>query len=326
MGGTSWSESNYSAYTSQRKASGTRNFDYSSKVSSGAVPTQAHETLDPKLMKDGKREARDSDAHPNSCPVYVGLDVTASMRSAPRQVQSKLPTLMGLLTTKAYMEDPAICVSAIGDAWCDSVPFQVGQFESGVEIDQDINNIFMEGGGGGNRVESYELAMYFLARCVASDAWEKRSKKGYAFIICDEGIAECLKRVDVRRVFGDAHAMEADIPIESLLAEVLERWEFYVIIPSGTYHARDASYSKRWRELLGERVLSLDDAAGASELIASVIGVLEGSVNLNAISSDLQAAGVDSKTIDNVTRAVSTVVQKRDLSSLAGGDTGLAKL
>ena len=53
---------------------------------------------------------------------------------------------------------------AIGDATCDRVPLQVGQFESDNRMDDDLGRIVLEGGGGGQQTESYELAMYFMAR------------------------------------------------------------------------------------------------------------------------------------------------------------------
>ncbi len=120
--------------------------------------------MNPALMKNGVREARDSDAHPISNPVAVMFDVTGSMQTVPRILQKNLPTLMGLCLRKGYLDDPAILIGAIGDATCDLVPLQVGQFESGNEIENDLNNLYLEGGGGGQQMESYELALYFLAR------------------------------------------------------------------------------------------------------------------------------------------------------------------
>ena len=56
---------------------------------------------------------------------------------------------------------------AIGDATCDRAPLQVGQFESDNRMDDDLGRILLEGGGGGQKTESYELAMYFMARHTA---------------------------------------------------------------------------------------------------------------------------------------------------------------
>jgi hypothetical protein len=317
MGGGNWSDAAYTTSVNKAKSAGVDKFAFNSQVHSGSVAKGSHEKLDPKKFKNGIREARDSVEHPNSKPVFVGLDVTGSMASVPRMIQGKLPTLMGLLVRKGYLADPAICVSAIGDVLCDAVPLQVGQFESGIEIDDDISNIYMEGAGGGNMHESYDLALYFLARCVKSDAWEKRQQKGYAFIICDEELRAKLSKSHVEQVFGSTMGLENDIDVVDLMAEVLERWELYVIIPKMTAHYDDPSYSKRWRELLNERVLMLDDPNGISELIASTIGILEENTDMDSLVADLTSAGVDDNTAASVSRALATV---------GNGERGISQL
>ena len=97
------------------------------------------------------------------------FDVTGSMRKVPRVLQTKLPQLLGLLQRQGYASDPQIMFGAIGDATCDRVPLQVGQFESDNRMDDDLGRIVLEGGGGGQMTESYELAMYFMARHTATD-------------------------------------------------------------------------------------------------------------------------------------------------------------
>jgi hypothetical protein len=55
-----------------------------------------HEQMDPKGVL--LRECRDSQAHPNTFPVVLTLDVTGSMGMIPQQlIQDGLPTLMSKL-------------------------------------------------------------------------------------------------------------------------------------------------------------------------------------------------------------------------------------
>ena len=140
--------------------------------------------MDPRDVR--VRESRDSDAHPESHAVAVLFDVTGSMQGVPRILQANLPKLMGLLIRKGYLDHPQILIGAIGDATCDAAPLQVGQFESGIEIEEDLGKLYLEGGGGGHITESYELAMYFMARHTAIDCFEKRGRRGYLFVIGDE--------------------------------------------------------------------------------------------------------------------------------------------
>ena len=58
---------------------------------------------------------------------------------------------------------------------------RIGHFETDNRSDEHLGKIVLEGNGGGGNHESYELAFYFGARKTATDAWEKRGKKGYFF-------------------------------------------------------------------------------------------------------------------------------------------------
>ena len=68
--------------------------------------------------------------------------------------------------------------AAVGDATCDRVPLQVGQFESDNRMDQNLEHMILEGGGGGQKTESYELMLYVAARHTAIDCWDKRRPQG----------------------------------------------------------------------------------------------------------------------------------------------------
>ena len=87
---------------------------------------------------------------------------------------------------KACIKHPHILVGAIGDAHCDDYPFQVGQFESDNRFDEQLRSIILEGGGGGQLMESYGLAYRFAAYHTALDCYEKRGKEGYFFTTGDE--------------------------------------------------------------------------------------------------------------------------------------------
>ena len=156
MGSGRWSTDVYDAAARFRAASGASAFAYSD---SGAA--RVHPSLDP--FGVSMRESRDSAEHPQSVAIAVLFDVTGSMRRVPRALQGKLPQLLGLLLRKGYVAHPQIMFGAIGDATCDRAPLQVGQFESDNRMDDDLGRILLEGGGGGQKTESYELALYFMA-------------------------------------------------------------------------------------------------------------------------------------------------------------------
>ena len=122
--------------------------------------------IDPEMNPLGikLREARDSeDEHPESFPIIIALDETGSMGHIPElMIKEILPDIMeGIIN--AGVKDPQICFMGIGDCnFGEEAPLQVGQFESSDELmEKWLTKIFLEGRGGGNGHESYQLAWYF---------------------------------------------------------------------------------------------------------------------------------------------------------------------
>jgi len=282
MGSGLWSTDVYDAAARFRAATGTSAFAHSD---SGARST--HPDLDPHGVT--MRESRDSAEHPRSVAIAVLFDVTGSMRAVPRKLQVKLPQLLGLLLRKGYVEDPQIMFGAIGDATCDLAPLQVGQFESDNRMDDDLSKILLEGGGGGQKTESYELALYFMARHVEADCFARRGKRGYLFVIGDEMAYQRVKRAEAEAVIGDG--LQADIPLADIVAEVRRRWDTYYILPEGASYAGDREVLRFWRDLLGQNVIELADLDAVTETIALTIGLAEDAISLDDGLADLADVG-----------------------------------
>ena len=293
MGYSNWSDAAYQTRQTFRKKSKQSAFTYDQQVRASGVQ-QAHKEMNPFGVT---RESRDSAQHPDSVAVGVIFDVTGSMGTVPRVLQTKLGKLMRLLVQKGYLAHPQMLFGAVGDAYCDRVPLQIGQFESGLEMDDDLGKIFLEGGGGGQVHETYELALYFMARHTAIDCFDKRGKKGYLFTIGDEKPYAVVQRQQVQQLIGDR--LKQDVPVETIVAEVERRYEYFHIIPSNTTHGRSAEVQECWRALLGERVLLLEDEGAVCETIALAIGICEGTLY------DLDQ-GIDDLTDDEDDRAATT--------------------
>lgn len=294
MGSGIWSTDVYSSQASYRKATGASAFAYSD---SGA--RTVHESLNP---FKATRESRDSAEHPSSLAISVLFDVTGSMGHVPRTLQAKLPDLLGLLLRKGYARDPQIMFGAIGDATCDRAPLQVGQFESDNRMDDQLGQILLEGGGGGQKRESYELAMYFMARHTSIDCFEKRGKRGYLFIIGDEMPYRHVKRREVREVIGDS---TADLRLSDLVDELTVKYDVYFILPAGASYAGDNEVLSEWRSLLGQNVLELDDLDAVCETIALTVGLGEDTIGLDEGLDDL--ADIGSAAGASVSRALSEI-------------------
>jgi hypothetical protein len=272
MGSGRWSTNVYDAAARFRATTGASAFAHSD---SGA--THVHPSLDPYGVP--VRESRDSAEHPQSLAIAVLFDVTGSMRGVPRALQAKLPQLLGLLLRKGYAAHPQILFGAIGDATCDRAPLQVGQFESDNRMDDDLGRILLEGGGGGQKTESYELALYFMARHTVADCHQKRGKRGYLFLIGDEMAYQRVKAHETRAIIGDG--LQADVPLASLMAEVTRTWDTYYILPAGASYVGDTEVLGFWRGLLGQNVIELADTDAVCETIALTVGLGEDAISLD---------------------------------------------
>lgn len=296
MGDGSWTTDTYHARAAARAASGMSAFDYSDRMLSTTPRSswRAHETLDPQAINNNGpfagtnvRESADSDEHPDSVAIAILFDVTASMRNVPRVLQQKLPALHGLLLDRGYVTDPQILFGAIGDAHSDAIPLQVSQFESDNRMDAHLENITLEGGGGGQGRESYELGAYFMARKSEIDCLSQRGKKGYLFLMGDELPYDAVRKGQVNDIIGDG--LEADIPTADIMAELQEKYEvFFLFVTEGGYSA-DAVLPT-WRRLLGDHALVLDDATAVCETIALTIGLMEGTTTYEDALDDLVQA------------------------------------
>lgn len=309
MGSGNWSTNVYDAAQSYNASVGRGAFDYSDRAHAGTPRSEwkAHTDLDPYGIT--VRESRDSDEHPTSLAISVLFDVTGSMRGVPVTLQTKLPELFGLLLRKGYVDHPQILFGAIGDATCDRVPLQVGQFESDNRMDDQLGNILLEGGGGGQKTESYELALYFMARHTEMDCFEKRGKKGYLFIIGDEMPYNRVKRREVEAVIGDK--LGEDIPIASIVAELQRKFEVYYILPAGSSYVGDTEVLGAWRDLLRQNVIELDDLDAVCETIALTIGLAEDAIDLDEGLGHLKDVGSDASQVGSVSRALSSYAEGR---------------
>ncbi len=308
MGSGHYDSKLYTSSASFRATKGIKDFAVSDDVMSKARhERKAHADLEPSAIKDSVnhvRESRDSADHPESRAIAVMFDVTGSMQEVPQVFQKNLNKLMALVVLKGKIEHPQILVGGIGDATCDAIPMQISQFESNNLIDEDIRKMVLEGGGGGQNTESYELALYAMARLTSMDCWEKRKQKGYLFLSGDEHPYPAVKKDEVKRVFGIGE--QANIPLKDIFDEVKEKFEVYFIIPAGTSHYREKELQADWAKYLGQHVLHLDDPSAICELIASTIAAEEG-IGLAEIMESLKEAGTTEKVRKTVSKTLAAV-------------------
>lgn len=261
MGGGSYS------YEEHRAATAARAELSADRVFTGG---SCHASMNPLGVK--VRESRDSANHPDSLAIVFALDVSGSMGEIPVQLATKtMPGFMKAVT--AMVPDPQVLWMAVGCAFCDRSPLQVGQFESESSLmDQWLERMHLEGGGGW-RGESYDLAMYFAARHTAIDCHEKRKRRGYFFMTGDEVFFMRLDPGTVSQWIGGAPA--GPIGIEALADELAERYRVFFLVPDKKRWDSDGTGSA-WRLLLGDCAIILGEPGDAAAVAALLVGICEG--------------------------------------------------
>lgn len=258
--------------------------------------------LDPKGVK--VRESRDSADNPQSTPLIVALDVTGSMGMIADVIARQgLGTLFTSILDRKPITNPHVMFMGIGDANCDRAPLQVSQFEADKSIIEQLTQLYLEHGGGGNNFESYNLAWYFAAMHTVHDSYEKRAKRGYLFTVGDEEAPQALTRDQIKTFLGDD--VQADVSTAEALEMAQRFYDVYHIVIKEGSHARMHldRVLESWKPLLGQRVIQLSDHTKLAETIVSAIEVAEG---VKASDSAARWGGSASSVVHDAVREIPT--------------------
>lgn len=298
MGCGSWTSSDWGAYTKSR------GITKSSTARDIYTATSIKDIFNPKGVS--YRESRDSDEHPNSTPIIIGLDVTGSMSSMLEIVSKRLNVAITEILTRKPVDDPQIMFAAFGDAECDKYPLQVTQFESDIRIAEQLGDIYFERGGGGNRGESYALPWYFAARHTKTDSFEKRKKKGFIFTVGDESCLPVLTKDQIKKFIGDS--LQEDITAKEILTEASRKYEVYHLIVDPVEYNQNPSMD--WKGLLGKNCINVEDIEKIPEIIVSILELHSGK------SVDMVAASWNGTTSMVVMNALSNLTVVNENASL----------
>lgn len=289
MGSGSFTTSSFTSYSTSRG----RTVNYKGVVTSDSLQdfyqqTHIHEDLKPYKVI---RECCDSEEHPNTIPVIIGLDVTGSMGRACVKTAQNLNTIITSLYDK--FDDIEFMIMGIGDLAYDFAPIQASQFESDVRIAEHLDKVYMEHGGGGNGFESYTAAWYFGLHHTKLDCW-KRGKKGIIITMGDEPLNPYLPKVPLRDITGDN--LEADVKTKELYELTKEKFDIYHIAIDDIddcYQRYKTRVDKTFKEVLNEdyKISTLD------ELPSTIVKCIENSVNGYSTASSTEDADNNSNLI-----------------------------
>jgi hypothetical protein len=206
---------------------------------------KVHRDMDPK----GKiRECRDCEQQPNTTPIVFAIGTSRSRGEDAKTIYNKMPMCIGQIYLHNYITNPELCICGVGDAKFDRAPIQIGQFESDNRIDDNLAKLWLEGGGGGNGRESYELIAWYFTYIAARGGIDAtiRGKKSKLFFSGDQCFYPVVKKEEVKKYFGVD--IEKDIPASEIFADLNQYYDVYFIYPQKSWEERKADIDAEIRD------------------------------------------------------------------------------
>ncbi|KAH3756373.1 hypothetical protein Pelo_11793 [Pelomyxa schiedti] len=211
-------------------------------------------------------------------PLIVCLDVTGSMGKFAKVMYDKLPMFYGQIMTSNYLADPAISFCAVGDAFADRAPFQATDFAQGQDLDSLVTKLYLEGNGGGNYHESYELAAWYFARLCKVTA--PGARRPLIFFTGDELCYDKVSAVHIRDYFGVDFE---DVKTENVFADLCRKADVYFLqkpyvdgSPFGAEFTRQVT--EQWTHLIGEGhvILMENEPKMVADVLLGIIALVGG--------------------------------------------------
>ena len=276
MGGSSYDRD---VFSSSSYASWGSSSTSAAKLSSSSLDS----SMDPKgkILKSGAKT-----------PIIIMLDVTGSNINFARLVYDKLPMFHGQIEQKEYAEDFEIAVCAVGDAYTDRYPLQVPDFSKGIELDSWMEKLVLEGGGGGQKSESYELAAHYLTEMTEFVA----DSNPIVFFIGDEFPYPTVNK---------GQAEQFDIPLAEPIdpfPALREKFGDNVFIFLNKYSGRDfdIEITRAWESRLApEHTIKVNEEKAIVDLMLGVLAAIA-RVSIKTYTIHMLERGQDTARIETV--------------------------
>ena len=241
-------------------------------------------------------------------PIVVALDVTGSNIEFARIVYDKAPMLHGQIEQQGYLKDFDICFAAVGDAHGDRAPLQVCDFQFGIALDEQLKKLFLEGNGGGQRMETYELAAHFFNQYCDMP----KAKLPFLFMIGDEAPYPYLEASTTREVLG--RSTGETLETKAIFAETFKKFggnAFFLQNPycgnrSDTYNTGEIR--QEWVSYVGpanaEKIIPIHEEKSVVDVILGTIAMVSRVRDMRTYIDDMHSRGQTQKRIENVQKSL----------------------
>jgi hypothetical protein len=243
-------------------------------------------------------------------PIVIAFDHTGSMGEDALIAYDKFPMFWGQLKQKNYLSDPSVSFFAVGDVRSDSYPLQLAPFDEGTNLDGWLKKLYLEGNGGGQGSESYELMAWYYANCCDLQGAEIP----FMFIFGDENYCSPVRASAIRE-HCDGNYQGRDVNAIEVFKALKQKFVNVFLLHRAYdcgYGGEDAGIVTSWKKALGpEHVYVLKDPKAIIDMMLGIIAVLAEARTLDDYAVDMKARGQTNQRIDLIT------------SSLAGLDKSL---
>lgn len=258
-------------------------------------------TIDKDLNPKGKKITSNS-----KNPIIIALDVTGSNKNFARLVYDKLPMFYGEIEDKKYLDDFDICICAVGDAKYDDYPIQIGTPAKGLEIDSWLEKVVLEGGGGGNDTESYEIMAHYLANnCEFRD-----DAHPIVFFIADESAAKKVSKKECEKL--GIECLEDYNPWDKLN----EKFNNNVFVMLNRYCGDEfiKRFTESWQEVLpNQHTIRIPEEKAIIDLMLGILAIQK--EELSDYTIDMKNRGQTLKRIEGVRDSLKDYANTQALST-----------
>lgn len=291
MGGSSYDRDVYSS------SSGWGSYGGGGSYSAAANNVMHASTLDD-TMNPLNRTIKSTSKH----PIVIMLDVTGSNTGFAKIVYDKMPMFFGQIEQKGYLDDFEISVCAVGDAYSDYYPLQIAEFKKGTAIDDWLKKLVLEGRGGGQRCETYELAAYYLLHNFEFE----RDAKPIVFFLGDEAPYSTVNTSIIKEyvdTYYDGENVDSKYVFEELLKKIPNT---YMFLNPYNGISNDDNIKETWLSMFGKHsknviMMQPDNEKAIVDLMLGVLSLIKDG-DLKSYKVDMLDRGQTNERIESVDR------------------------
>ena len=239
-------------------------------------------------------------------PIIIALDVSGSNINFAKLVYDKLPMFYGQIVEKGYLDDFDVCICAVGDVKFDDYPIQIGTPAKGLEIDSWLEKIVLEGGGGSNPNESYEIMAHYLANYCEFE----KDANPTLFFLGDEMVLDTVRKDECDKLGIECAQNYNPWP------ELNKKFKNNVYCMLNKYGGREFrdDFTESWKKVLpSQHTIRIPEEKAIVDLMLGVLAIQK--EELDEYAADMKGRGQTTLRIEGVTSSLKALSETMALST-----------